>query len=100
MVFGLYTIDIDIIQLILVGFFFYLVQIWDSTLSPVCDLQLVRLLYLAVVFRTTRWAFFGAHCNLSYAAGEDRNEQSRMLTRGATRFSILEADPSAVVSFK
>ncbi len=49
MVFGLYTIDIDIIRLILVGFFFYLVQIWDSTLSPVCDLQLVRLLYLAVV---------------------------------------------------
>ena len=32
--------------------------------------------------------------------GEDRNEESRMLTRGATRFSILEADPSAVVSFK
>jgi hypothetical protein len=31
---------------------------------------------------------------------EDRNEQSRMLTRGATRFSIVEADPSAVVSFK
>jgi hypothetical protein len=31
--------------------------------------------------------------------GEDRNEQSRMLTRGATRFSILEVDPSAVVSF-
>jgi hypothetical protein len=61
MVFGLYTIDIDIIRLILVGFFFYLVQIWDSTLSPVRDLRLVRLLYLSVVFRT-RWAFFGAHC--------------------------------------
>jgi hypothetical protein len=31
--------------------------------------------------------------------GEDRNEQSRMQTRGATRFLILEVDPSAVVSF-
>jgi hypothetical protein len=31
--------------------------------------------------------------------GEDRNEQSWMLTHGATRFSILEVDPSAVVSF-
>ena len=70
MVFGLYTIDIDIIRLILVGFFFYLVQIWDSTLSPVHDLQPVRLLYLAVVFRT-RWAFFGAHCTIGETGREE-----------------------------